>query len=794
MVTDKTPLAFRLTLKVLLLFASSAWAQVDVGDYTISGSAEIGGLPRTFKGDKARFEEYRDIPESVIVPQLQLMIGGKKEDFYLNFDSYKTGLNDQNYTLRAGRYGLLDMEFQWDQIPHLFSEGVARTPYSVNDGHTTLFTLSSKPTATTATTNCATSPLCQWLNTNAQPIDLSLYNGIARFNIRYTPTPGWTFTGTYWQNHNVGDRAFGTLFGTSPGSFNITELAEPIDYQTYNIELGGEYAGNGWSLGLKYSGSIFNNLHSGIIWDNPMNLTNSVGGVLTGPCSDSSGTTAATAVNYTIGRGACQGQMNLYPNNQAHTVTLSGAATLPYKTNFMGTTSYGWMLQDATFQPFTINRCYTTNPALVGTASNPRCVNAAAAGLTPAPLLAMPTISRTSLGGDVRPMMVNATLVNNFFDRVNLKAFYRYYGMDNRSNQVVLPQGYVELDTLAQPAALEAERFAYSKHTVGYEAGYDFSRWLFPKLSWGYERMHRHDREVFNQDKFTFGPTVDIKPSTSLLLRASYRHVWGNDSAYVADPTVDASNLSRKFDEAATRRNKVSLFAQYTPWENLMLTWGFEYTNDNYLYAALGTQYDNNYSPSVGVNYTPLSWLKLFANYNWERYDWLLKAMDRTNTATQTIANSCTPNVPPNLNRCWNSRGLDQMNTVSVGSDMDLIQKIFGLRLQFTYSNGSSLVHASGDQQSTTPAGNYPPLKNQWYEFLARFEYNLQKNVTFRFGYYYNHATERDFGVDIMQPWMGNVDVVPTPNHNTARSVFLGDQIKGPFTAHVGFVTVGFKF
>ena len=111
-----------------------------------------------------------------------------------------------------------------------------------------------------------------------------------------------------------------------------------------------------------------------------------------------------------------------------------------------------------------------------------------------------------------------------------------------------------------------------------------------------------------------------------------------------------------------------------------------------------------------------------------------------------------------------------------------------------SYSNGNSLVHASGDQQSTTPAGNYPPVKNQWYEFLARFEYNLQKNITFRFGYYYNHATEKDFGVDIMQPWMGNVDVVPTLNQNTARSVFLGDQVKGPFTAHVGFVTVGFKF
>ena len=756
MARTKQLLVIRLTLKVLLLFTSSAWAQIDVGNYTISGQGEIGGLPGTFKGDKAAFDQYRDVPVgNVIVPQLQLMIGGKKEDYYLNFDSYKTGLDDQKYTLRVGRYGLLDMEFQWDQIPHWFSNNVARTPYSVNDGNTTFFTLSSKPTATTATTNCATSPLCQWLNVNAQPLNLSLYNGIARFNVRYTPTPGWTFTGGYWQNHNVGDRAFGTLFGTSPGSFNITELAEPIDYQTYNLEFGGEYAGNGWSVGLKYNGSIFNNLHSTIVWDNPMNLT----GVGTA-CRD------AATLNYTTGTGACQGRLDLYPNNQAHTVTLSGAATLPYKSNFMGTMSYGWMLQDASFLPFTINSA-----------------------------IAQPTISRNNLGGDVRPLMVNATLVNNFFDGVNLKAFYRYYGLDNNSSQVSLPQGYVRLDSVAVPGALENDLFSYSKNSVGFEGSYNFARWLSAKLSYGYDRMHRHDREVFNQDKYTFGPTFDIKPTSDLLLRASYRHVWGNDSPYVAvDPTAAATNLLRKFDEAATRRNKVSVFAQYSPLDNLMFYWGFEYTNDNYLYATLGTQNDNNYSPSVGVNFTPFSWVKLFASYNWDRYDWFLKAEDRNNAATQTPANSCFPAVPINQNRCWNSNGLDRTNTVSVGSDLDLIEKILGLRLQFTFSNGSSLVFASGDQQSTTPAGNYPPIKNQWYELLVRFEYKIAENLFTRFGYYYNHATEQDFGVNIMQPWMGNVDVVPTPNANTARSVFLGDQNKGPFTANVGFVTVGFKF
>jgi MtrB/PioB family decaheme-associated outer membrane protein len=754
------------TLVLFLFLLSPVWGQINVGDYTISGGGEIGGLPRGFKGDKARFEEYRDIPESIIVPQLQLMIGGKKEDYYLYADSYKTGLNDQSYTLRVGRYGLLDMEFQWDQIPHWFDAKFARTPYSERDG---VFTLSSKPTATTATTNCDTSPTCQWLNTNAQPINLSLYNGIARFKVRYTPQPGWAFTAGYWQNHNVGSRAFGTLFGTSPGSFNITELAEPIDYQTYNIELGGEYAGNGWSVGLKYNGSIFNNLTSNIVWDNPMNLTG-VGAA----CRDSA------TLNFTTGTGACRGRLDLYPNNQAHTVTLSGAARLPNKTNFMGTASYGWRLQDASFLPFTINSCY---------GSGPKPASCADANLTP-----LPTISRNSLSGDLRPLMVNATLVNNFFEGVTLKSFYRYYGLSNHSNQVDLPQGYIVLDTGPRTGVAEENPlYSYAKNSVGFEGGYNFARWLSAKWSYGYDRWHRHDRETFNADEYGVGPTFDIKPTPDLLFRLAYRHLWRNISAYNALPEADAANISRKFDEAARRRNKTSAFAQYTPWDNLEVHWGFDLTTDRYLFATVGAQRDNNYSPSVGFVYTPLEWLRVFADYNWDRNDWKMDVQDRT-ALTQTPATNCFPAVPINQNQCWTSRGKDFANTISFGSDMDIIPNLLGFRLQYTYSNGTSIVTASGDQQSTTPAGNYPIIKNQWYELLARFEYKLQQNLALRFGYYYNHATEQDFGVDIMKQWMGDVDVVPTPNVSTARSVFLGDRIKGPFTANVGFVTLSFKF
>ena len=306
----KFPLAFRLTLKVLLLFAPSAWAQVDVGDYTVSGSAEIGGLPRTFTGDKAKFEEYRDIPETVIVPQLQLMIGGKKEDYYLNFNATEVGRSDQLYNLRVGRYGLVELEFQWDQIPHIFSLDTARTPYS-RDGGGGIFTLPSKPNST------AGPAVRDWVNGAANPVDLKLFNGIGRFNVRYTPTPGWTFTGSYWSNNNSGKRAFGALFGTSPGSYNITELTEPISYQTNNIELGGEYAGNGWTLGLKYTGSLFHNNISTLVWDNPINLTGVGNACVNTPTYQTNGT-----------GGPCRGRMDLYPSNQAHTFSMAMFQTL----------------------------------------------------------------------------------------------------------------------------------------------------------------------------------------------------------------------------------------------------------------------------------------------------------------------------------------------------------------------------------------------------------------------------------------------------------------------------------
>ncbi len=136
-----------------------------------------------------------------------------------------------------------------------------------------------------------------------------------------------------------------------------------------------------------------------------------------------------------------------------------------------------------------------------------------------------------------------------------------------------------------------------------------------------------------------------------------------------------------------------------------------------------------------------------------------------------------------------------------------MIKNLLNFRIQYGFSAGSSALHASGNDATSgdsgvTPATNYPTIRNQWHELLARLEYVLHKNAALRLGYYFNGYASRDRGVDIMKLWMGDVENGSTPgasgppnfNSSIGRSIFLGDTGKGSYTAHIGFVGIKLKF
>jgi MtrB/PioB family decaheme-associated outer membrane protein len=767
MTSGKALLLSSMSVTTFFLMVTLSPAQVDIGNYTASGSIEVGGMPSHRSGSTSKLEEYRDLPETIVVPQLELFIDSKKKDFYLEFDSLKTGRNDQSYRLRTGRYGLLDIEFIWDQIPHLFNVDNARTPFKMDDGK---YTLTSKPSGGTGAN------VRDWVNANAEPVDLKLYNGLAKFNVRYTPTPGWTFSGSYGSQNTAGRRAFGSYFGPSPGSYNITELAEPIDYQTHNIEVGGEYAGQGWSVGLKYNGSLFHNNTSTLTWDNPLNLTGTGAG-----CVDSA------TYNPAVGTGPCRGRLDLYPSNQAHSFTLTGTAMLPMKTHFVGSASYGWRLQDDPFLPFTVNSAVT-----------------------------QPSISRRSLDGDVRPTMVNATFVNNYFKDVGLKAVYRYYDFDNRSRRVLLPDGIIVNDQgSASGDELRSFAYSYAKQNLNFDGAYNVTRWLTAKMAYGWERMHRaYARELLNSNEHSFGPTFDIKPTAWTLFRISYRrgirdaHDYdaGRNAVIETGETPEDVRLSRlaelrKFDEAARHRDRFSFFTQVSPLDNLTLHGGFDFTNDRYPRTVIGVQKDIDYAPSIGFVYAPLEWLSFFGDYNWERFDWRLQAIARN-----TGPGGCPDLEDRTAENCpaatWRSRGNDEVHTVKLGTEIQAIKNLLNLHFQYGFSFGSSAVHSSGNTAASgdtgvVPATDYPTIVNHWHEFLARAEYIIHKNVSLKLYYYFNSYSSKDAGVDMMKLWMGDVETPaagPNFNTSTGRSIFLGDRGKGSYQAHIGFLGVRVKF
>ena len=142
------------------------------------------------------------------MPRLQLLLGDKAENYYVQFNAVNVAQKTEMYTLRFGEYGLLDVQMKWFEIPHFFSDGVASTPYDENGGN---FTLSSKPTSA--------ANLPSWLQSNDKPFDLSLLEGVADIDVRYTPTPELTFSANLNYQNPTGQQPFGGsfMFGSNPG-------------------------------------------------------------------------------------------------------------------------------------------------------------------------------------------------------------------------------------------------------------------------------------------------------------------------------------------------------------------------------------------------------------------------------------------------------------------------------------------------------------------------------------------------------------------------------------------------
>jgi hypothetical protein len=456
----------------------------------------IGAMNTDVDTQSSKFQEYRDLSSGFFMDFG--LVGEGSGDRYFDLDAVNVRRDDARYTLNYGVLGRYNILFDYNKIPHRFGNGgrmlFTRTSagvYQIADpiqaalqGAVTAQFNANRAGVNFAFLNGLVTP---YLVTE-QRVDIGLERDrtLARVDLGKMGRLAWGLEYTH-ENRN-GTRPFGATFGFN----NITELPEPIDYDTSGAEIAGEWSGANGGLRFGYRYSDFTNNVSTVYWDNPFRASSSTD-------ANAYQSPGSGSIN-----GSAVGFADLAPDNKANLLFLNG------RTRFgnwfaNGSASYNRMKQDDPLLP------YTLNSSIVG-------INANGSTFNPTDPANLPA---RSADRKVDVTTLNAQLGTTFGESWGLTFHYRYYDYDNGSKEIEFP-GYVRFHGVWEPIGRVAVAYSYNRQNYGAELGWDLARATRLTLRYDRESWDRELREVDSTDEDTFKLSLDSHPVERFTLHASY--------------------------------------------------------------------------------------------------------------------------------------------------------------------------------------------------------------------------------------------------------------------------------
>lgn len=729
-----------------------AAGQLAVGDLSVEGEVETGirYFPeRPSPSRRAKFEEYRDIEPGPFLDELRLRIFVPDESYSAELRGAKWGQDDQEYALRAGRLGLWEAGFEWDQTPHVFSTTARMRAVETSRG---VFALPPRPDASALSVAEGTQ------YTRAPELDeVGVRWDTARFWLRATPTPQLDLRAEYTRIDKDGDRPFGVAFG-SPGN-DFMEVLEPIEQQVHDVRFRATWAEERWQVQAGYALSIFQNAVRSVTAANPLQTTD--GPFVPTPTGGSSVPAA--------------GRVALAPDNMAHTFTLAGGVTLPMATRLTANFSYSLRLQNDAFLP------HTRNPNI------------------PTDALAPP---KDGLDGLVGVTLVNLTATTRPLRPLTLTFRYRFFDYNDMTEELTFPAHVVDDRTLVNDPRT-AGRFDFSRHNAELDARIR----LLPALSvtvgpaWEYRNRNAH-WEVRSSHEYFAKVAVDATPLDWLVVQATYRPSWRRIGTYdpfahlahaVAEEELEQavpqsqSPLLRKFDQGERDRQRVDLLLQLLLTDAVTAGLTAGWVKDDYIESALGLQEATTWSAGFDVTWTPVQRLAVFAGYTREMIDQRQRSRNRDRTFT----------VPPVVadfpDWDWVSVHTDTIDTVRVGVNLAVIPRT----LEWTAE--AAWAHAVGEIDTFNPsppqphppafpssanavARDQPDFKDTLIRLDTALRYRFWKVWTASVGYTFESFRKDDWRTDRLNPF--------TPG---SSSIWLGNDLRD-YTAHIVGVKLGYRF
>lgn len=579
------------TIAALTLLLPTGVLAQDGGRLETSGSVTAGVQQDKSSSNSAKFNEYRDIRDGFYLYDLQFEGVDTETGRYLELGGKNLIRDDQYIRFGVGNYGSWGLQVERNEIPHNISNK-AKTPF-IDQGNG-LFTvptpvaLPDTDVAGTLTSGYNLAPnaaqaaagllrnndaaTAAWLETHLHPVDLGTQRNKTSATLNYSPLEALKFRLSYSDERKDGSKiTYGPIGDRPPRTLNI-QMTEPIDYATREVKFEAEYNRDKVQGLFTYLISDFDNDIETLTWQNIYART----------------TGADPSFDQWAGhRVATFGERALAPDNRYQNAALTFGIDLPLASRLSATAAYGKSEQDESLI------AYSTSS--FGTAS----------------LGSAMSLPRTKADAEIETMLFNVDYTVNPVDRLNLRAFFRYYDLDNNTDED--NWHYITSDTIPNGNATTGLptyknkrtnlAYAYDQQNYGLDATYSLNFWR-TTLGLGFEReeIDRDYREA-DTDENMYKVSVRTRPASWISLRAKY--LYGDREAdgynngvtgasYWYDPAdVGADNDNpkftftnhpdmRKFDVSDRERHQVDAAVTVMPLQNLDLTASFRWRDDDY--------------------------------------------------------------------------------------------------------------------------------------------------------------------------------------------------------------------
>ncbi len=692
-----------------------------------------------------KFGDYNGMQKSGdhLIGDVRINKRGEDNANYLNVTGTNLGLDSRNLRIQFGEQGNYGLSFEYDQIHKLWSDSY-QTPY-LGAGSTNLTLPAGWVSGATTATMTTLAGSMQSFNIETQRKSIAL--GLTKL------LPGdWDVAVNFKQETKQGNRLIGAVIGNSGGNPRAAVLPEPVDYVTRQFDAVARYTTDKLQLQLAYSGSLFDDKKTGLVFQNAYNGATWGAGVV-------------GIVTYPFGFG----QIGLPPDNQAHQISGALGYSLSKATRLAANLSFSRMTQNEAFLP------YTVNPGLTSPIGLPR----------------------SSLDGRVNTTHLDIKLTSKLDPKLNLVAVYRY---DDRANKT--PQSlynYIGGDSANQAAAGAASdriRFnlpgssrkqqldlelayrvaAHTKLKLGYE--YDWVKKTFEAISSEREQTLKGEVHQHFTDTASGGLSCARSDRRTSTYNGSDPFFATFTPAYIATFPAgqqwDNNPSQKKFFEAPRVRDKLRAFADFEPAARLNVHLGVDYKIDNFKDSYYGLKKAQSWAEHVDANYAATDALTMHA----------FATIDQSYTLEQsnTLAAGCGAKANPTNPACdWAISLVDRGLTTGFGMSYKPGAK-YEVGVDFTHSFWRGLTRTpvlgavSGVGVTPLPDNT---TRLQRLDLYGR--YQIEKDLSLGLKYIYEHYSATDWATQ---------DVV----YNTLANVIGTNQTVPNYSVHAIGVTLNYQF